>query len=96
MPAIETPTFDPATISSVGPLTPYRVTVLDCDYLSYEDVIVSLCQHVPGMTRDRAFKHAFEVDTQSASVVARLPRARAQDVGDQLAADTLLVRVEPD
>ena len=74
----------------------YRVVVLDCQCHTFDDVEVALCRVVPGMTRDKAHQHAWEIHTTGASVVARAPKERAEHYQDQLAARGLRVTIEPD
>ncbi|MCC7368604.1 MAG: ATP-dependent Clp protease adaptor ClpS [Chloroflexi bacterium] len=77
-------------------LRPFKVVVLDCDCHSFDDVEVALCRIIPGMTRDKAHQHAWEVHTTGASVVARAPKERAELYEHQLAARGLRVTIEPD
>ena len=74
----------------------YRVVVLDCQCHTFDDVEVALCRVVPGMTRDKAHQHAWEIHTTGASVVARAAKERAEQYQEQLAARGLRVTIEPD
>src|SRR5215210_2415286 len=77
-------------------LRPYRVVVLDCSCHTFDDVEIALCRVIPGMTRNKAHQHAWEVHTTGASVVARAPKERAEHFQEQLAARGLRVTIEPD
>ena len=57
---------------------------------------VALCRVSLGMTRPKAHRHAWEVHTTGASVVARAPEERAEHFQAQLAARGLRVTIEPD
>jgi ATP-dependent Clp protease adapter protein ClpS len=59
-------------------------------------VEIALCRVIPGMTRDKAHQHAWEIHTTGASVVARAPKERAELYQEQLASRGLRVTIEPD
>ena len=71
-------------------------SVLDCQCHTFDDVEIALCRVIPGMTRDKAHQHAWEIHTTGASVVARAPKERAELYQEQLAARGLRVTIEPD
>jgi ATP-dependent Clp protease adaptor protein ClpS len=77
-------------------LPPYRVVVLDCNCHTFDDVEDALCRVIPGMTREKAHQHAYEVHTTGASVVATAPKEQAELYQEQLAARGLRVTIEPD
>jgi ATP-dependent Clp protease adaptor protein ClpS len=77
-------------------LRPYKVIVLDCQCHTFDDVEIALCRVIPGMSRDKAHQHAWEIHTTGASVVARAPKERAELYQEQLAARGLRVTIEPD
>lgn len=60
------------------------------------DVEIELGRVIPGMTRDKAHQHAWEIYTTAASVVARAPKERAELYREQLAARGLRVTIGPD
>jgi len=70
--------------------------VLDCRCHTFEDVGLALCRVIPGMTRAKARRHAREVHTTGASVVARAPKERAEHFRAGPAARGLRVTIEPD
>ena len=73
-----------------------RPAVLDCNCHTFDDVEIALCRVIPGMTRDKAHQHAWEIHTTGASVVARAPTERAELFQEQLAGRGLRVTIEPD
>src|SRR4051794_24519832 len=77
-------------------LRPYKVVVLDCSCHTFDDVEIALCRVIPGMSRQKAHQHAWEIHTTGASVVARAPKERAEHFQEQLAARGLRVTIEPD
>ena|SRR4026208_1122787 len=77
-------------------LRPHKVIVLDCNCHTFDDVEIALCRIIPGMTRNKAHQHAWEIHTTGASVVARAPKERAELYQEQLAARGLRVTIEPD
>ena len=99
MPALDQPaTVQPNTDRDITTvprqLRPHKVILFNCDCHSYRDVIVTLCVCVPSMTAEQALRHATTVDTTGSDVVARLPKARAEDVAHRIARTGLQVRVE--
>src|SRR5438552_13166432 len=74
----------------------YKVVVLDCQCHTFDDVEIALCRVIPGMSRDKAHQHAWEIHTTGASVVARAPKERAELYQEQLAARGLRVTIEAD
>jgi len=95
-PTITRPDLDQDRIVQPKALRPYKVVVLDCQCHSFDDVENALCRVIPGMTRDKAHQHAWEIHTTGASVVARAPKERAEHFQEQLAARGLRVTIEPD
>ena len=95
-PTITKPDLDEEILSRLRALPPYREVVLDCNCHTFDDVEVELCRVIPGMTRQKAHQHAWEIHTTGASVVARAPKERAEHYQAQLAARGLRVTIEPD
>ena len=93
-PVVTKPDVDEDRLTRLLP--PYRVVVLDCSCHTFDDVEVALCRVIPGMTRQKAHQHAWEIHTSGASVVARAPKERAEHYQEQLAARGLRVTIEPD
>jgi ATP-dependent Clp protease adaptor protein ClpS len=93
---ITRPDLDEELRSRLKALPPYRVVVLDCNCHTFDDVEIALCRVIPGMTRDKAHQHAWEIHTTGASVVARAPKERAELFHEQLAKRGLRVTIEPD
>src|SRR5690242_2861999 len=44
-------------------LRPHKVIVLDCNCHTFDDVEIALCRVIPGMTRQKAHEHAWEIHT---------------------------------
>ena len=95
-PTITRPDLDRDQRVQPKQLRPYKVVVLDCNCHSFDDVETALCRIIPGMSRDKAHQHAWEIHTTGASVVARAPKERAELFQEQLAARGLRVTIEPD
>ncbi len=95
-PTITHPDIDQDRTVLPKALRPYKVVVLDCNCHSFDDVEVALCRVIPGMTRDKAHQHAWEIHTSGASVVARAPKERAEHFQAQLSTHGLRVTIEPD
>jgi ATP-dependent Clp protease adaptor protein ClpS len=95
-PTITRPDLDRGQDVKPKALLPYKVVVLDCNCHSFDDVEIALCRVIPGMTRNKAHQHAWEIHTTGASVVARAPKERADHFQEQLAARGLRVTIEPD
>jgi ATP-dependent Clp protease adaptor protein ClpS len=95
-PTITRPDLDRDQRVQPNALRPYKVVVLDCNCHSFDDVEIALCRIIPGMSRDKAHQHAWEIHTTGASVVARAPKERAELYQEQLAARGLRVTIEPD
>ncbi|MCC6179218.1 MAG: ATP-dependent Clp protease adaptor ClpS [Chloroflexi bacterium] len=95
-PTITRPDLDEVRGVAPKALRPYKVVVLDCNCHTFDDVEIALCRVIPGMTRPKAHQHAWEIHTTGASVVARVPRERAELYQEQLAARGLRVTIEPD
>jgi ATP-dependent Clp protease adaptor protein ClpS len=88
--------LDPEVLSRLRQLRPHKVVVLDCQCHTFEDVEQALCRVIPGMTRQQAHVHAWEIHTSGASVVATAPREQAEHFGARLSRHGLRVRVELD
>src|SRR3954447_2124274 len=95
-PTITRPDLDRDQRVQPRALRPHKVVVLDCDCHTFDDVEIALCRVIPGMSRDKAHQHAWEIHTTGASVVARAPKERAELYQEQLAARGLRVTIEPD
>src|SRR5262249_60890339 len=95
-PTITRPDLDEVRDVKPKALRPYKVIVLDCQCHTFDDVEIALCRVIPGMTRDKAHQHAWEIHATGASVVARAPKERAELYQEQLAARGLRVTIEPD
>jgi ATP-dependent Clp protease adaptor protein ClpS len=93
---ITSPDLDEEVRSRLHALPPFKVVVLDCNCHTFDDVELALCRVIPGMTRERAHRHAWEIHTTGASVVARAPKERAELYQEQLAKRGLRVTIEPD
>src|SRR5438067_763508 len=97
-----TPTIAPGRVSPdfdaeilVKRLPPYKVIVHDSPVHTFQDVIVVLCRVVDGMTAERALGHATEIHTTGASVVATVPKERAEHYQEGIASIGLKVSIEP-
>lgn len=87
------PDFDADVL--VKRLPPYKVIVHDSPVHTFDDVIKILCRVVDGMTAERALGHANEIHTQGASVVATVPKERAEHYQQGIGSIGLKVSIEP-
>jgi ATP-dependent Clp protease adaptor protein ClpS len=87
------PDFDADIL--VKRLPPYKVVVHDSPVHTFDDVIKVLCRVVDGMTAERAFQHANEIHTTGASVVATVPKERAEHYQQGIGSIGLKVSIEP-
>ena len=95
-PTIIRPDLDEEVLARLRAIPPFRVVVLDCQCHTFDDVEVALCRVIPGMSRTRAHRHAWEIHTTGASVVARAPKEQAEHFQARLAGHGLRVTIEPD
>jgi ATP-dependent Clp protease adaptor protein ClpS len=93
LPDTGAPEFDADLL--VRRLPPYKVIVHDSPVHTFQDVITVLCRVVDGMTPQRALGHATEVHTTGASVVATVPKERAEHYQQGIGAIGLKVSIEP-
>lgn len=70
-----------------------EVIVFNCDCHTYQQVISLFCQIIPGMTPDRAFELAWQIDHQGSAVVFQGEIKSAETIGKKLAAGGLRVEV---
>src|SRR3982751_4436666 len=85
-PTITRPDLDRAQDVKPQALLPWRFVIRDCNCHSFGDVEIALCRVIPGMSRQKAHQHAWEIHTTGASVMARAPKERAELYQEQLAA----------
>ncbi|MFN8523987.1 MAG: ATP-dependent Clp protease adaptor ClpS [Chloroflexota bacterium] len=90
-----TPELDSDVRERLSDIPPYKVVVLDCNCHTFDDVETALCRIIPGMTRDKAHQHAWEIHTSGASIVATTHKERAELYQEQLAGRGLRVTIEP-
>ena len=74
--------LDPKTIKRKYPEA--RVIVLDDDFNTFEHVANCLETIIPGMSRERSWKHALEVDRDGSAEVWRGPLEQAELYHQQL------------
>lgn len=94
LPQTTKPDFDADYL--VKRLPPYKVIVHDSPIHTFDDVIKVLCRVIDGMTAERALRHANEIHTTGASVVATVPKERAEHYQQGIASIGLKVSIEPD
>ncbi|WP_447968173.1 ATP-dependent Clp protease adaptor ClpS [Nitrospira sp. M1] len=70
-----------------------EVIVYNCNCHTYQQVIALFCQIIPGMTPDRAFELAWQIDHHGSAAVFRGQQAKAEGIAKQLAAGGLRVEV---
>jgi ATP-dependent Clp protease adaptor protein ClpS len=95
-PTIVSPDLDEDVIARLQSLPPFKVIVVNCDCHSFDDVERALCRVIPGMTREKAHQHAWEIHTEGASVVARAPKEQAEMYHERLVAHTMHALIERD
>ncbi|GJL67172.1 MAG: hypothetical protein NPIRA05_21430 [Nitrospirales bacterium] len=70
-----------------------EVIVYNCNCHTYQQVIALFCQFIPGMTPDRAFELAWQIDHHGSAGVYRGDQKKAEGIANQLAAGGLRVEV---
>lgn len=81
-----------AVLERVRQQAPYpngRVIVLDDDHNTFQHVVNVLVKHIPGMTPDRAWELAHQIDGQGSAVVWSGPLEQAELYHQQLSAEGL-------
>ena len=66
-----------------------RVIVLDDDHNTFQHVVEVLVRYIPGMSADRAWELAHQIDGQGSAVVWRGPLELAELYHQQLGAEGL-------
>ena len=74
--------LDPSTIKRKYPEA--RIIVLDDDLNTFEHVANCLQKIIPGMSRERSWEHALEVDSDGSAEVWRGPLEQAELYHQQL------------
>ncbi|GJL48863.1 ATP-dependent Clp protease adaptor ClpS [Candidatus Nitrospira salsa] len=70
-----------------------EVIVYNCNCHTYQQVIALFCQFIPGMTPDRAFELAWQIDHHGSAGVFRGDQKQAEDIANRLAGGGLRVEV---
>jgi ATP-dependent Clp protease adaptor protein ClpS len=78
------------------PYPHFKVVVLDDDVNTFQHVVECLVRHLPGMTPDRAWELAHQIDGEGAAVVWCGPQEQAELYHQQLGAEGLtMAPLEP-
>jgi len=83
----------------LGETTPYpnyRVVLINDDHNTFDHVAKCLQKHIPGMTEDKAWKIAVKVHNEGSCVVWSGPKEVAEMYYEQLKAEGLTLRLEPE
>ncbi len=70
-----------------------EVIVYNCNCHTYQQVIALFCQFIPGMTPERAFELAWQIDHHGSASVYRGDQKKAEGIAKHLAAGGLRVEV---
>ena len=70
-----------------------EVIVHNCNCHTYQQVISLFCLHIPGMTPQRAFELAWQIDHQGSAGVYKGDRNQADEIASKLASGGLRVEV---
>ena len=70
-----------------------EVIVYNCDCHTYQQVIALFCQFIPGMTPERAFELAWQIDHHGSATVYRGEEKKAEGIAKHLATGGLRVEV---
>lgn len=70
-----------------------EVIVFNCNCHTYQQVIALFCQIIPGMTPERAFELAWQIDHHGSAGVYRGDKKKAEGIAEKLAAGGLRVEV---
>ena len=90
---LETPEVTELSDTGTGEGFEAEVIVHNCDCHTYQQVISLFCQIIPGMTPNRAFELAWQIDHQGSAGVFQGERKQADKIAHQLAAGGLRVEV---
>ena len=96
--AATTPVREPASqrLLERRPYPHFRVIVLDDDVNTFVHVVDCLVRYIPGMTPDRAWELAHQIDGQGSAVVWVGPQEQAELYHQQLGAQGLtMAPLEP-
>ncbi len=70
-----------------------EVVVFNCDCHTYQEVISMFCQIIPGMTPQKAFELAWQIDHHGSAIVFQGEVKEADNIGNKLAAGGLRIEV---
>ncbi len=70
-----------------------EVIVFNCNCHTYQQVITLFCQYIPGMTPERAFELAWQIDHHGSASVYQGEEKKAEGIAKQLASGGLRVEV---
>jgi len=90
---LEVPEVIEDTGTGTGEAFEAEVIVYNCNCHTYQQVIALFCQFIPGMTPDRAFELAWQIDHHGSASVFRGEQNKAEGIAKQLAAGGLRVEV---
>ena len=69
------------------------VVVYNCNCHTYQQVITLFCEAIPGMTPQRAFELAYQIDHQGSATVYKGPWKTAEGIAKHLAGGGLRVAI---
>ncbi len=70
-----------------------EVIVFNCNCHTYQQVIALFCQYIPGMTPERAFELAWQIDHHGSAGVYQGEQKKAESIAKHLATGGLRVEV---
>ena len=97
MPESPTPVATPEAAEDVGTSAgddlEASVVVYNCDCHTYQQVVTLFCEVIPGVTPQRAFEFAWQIDHQGSATVYSGPWKTAEGIAKHLAGGGLRVAI---
>ncbi len=91
---VATPETIETSRTSTGDDLEASVIVYNCNCHTYQQVISLFCEAIPGMTPQRAFELAWQIDHQGNATVYSGPWKTAEDIAKHLANGGLRVAIK--
>ncbi|MFN6339550.1 MAG: ATP-dependent Clp protease adapter ClpS [Cyanobacteriota bacterium] len=86
---LTTPERQVRSVDQQAPYPHVSVIVLNDDFNTFEHVVQVLMRYIPGMTSDKAWKLAHQIDGEGLAVVWRGPQEQGELYHQQLSAEGL-------
>lgn len=83
-------------LGETSPYPNYRVVLINDDHNTFLHVADCLVRHIPGMSKDKAWKIAVKVHNEGSAVVWVGPKEQAEMYYELLKSEGLTTTMEPD